>query len=144
MPCARDRGHRGVDVGDAVGELLEAGPGAVEELRDRRVGVSGASSWRRGVGVADRQHRLADALGLVDLFVHDLEAEVLGVEGHGLVEIGDGDADMVDRRDQVGWQHRSIVAGSAASGHRLTASSGVRFSTAAALIAWFRRSAAAG
>ena len=58
----------------------------------------------RVVAVADGEHRLADALLLVGLLVHRLHAEGLGVEGDRLVQVGDGDADVVDRGEQLAGQ----------------------------------------
>ena len=55
----------------------------------------------RGLAVADRQHRLAHALLLVDLLVHALHAEVPRVERDRRVEVGHGDTDVVDRGEQV-------------------------------------------
>ncbi len=67
-------------------------------------GVSGASSWIRVSPFADGQHRLADALLLVGLLVHRLHAEGLGVERDRLVQVGDGDAHVVDGGEQLGGQ----------------------------------------
>ena len=52
-------------------------------------------------GVADRDHRLAHALVLVGLLVPHLHAERVGVERDRLVEVGHGDADVVDAHEQV-------------------------------------------
>ena len=52
-------------------------------------------------GVADRDHRLAHALLLVGLLVGDVHAEGVAVVGDGLVQVGHGDADVVDRGEQV-------------------------------------------
>ena len=62
---------------------------------------SGASNWIDGPGVADRQHRLADALLLVDLLVRDRHAEDVRVVPDGLVEVGHRDADVVDGFEQT-------------------------------------------
>ncbi len=86
---------------DPVGDLLDAGAGAVEELRDRGVGGERREQLDARAGVADRDHRLADALLLVGLLVHDLHAEGVAVERDRLVEVGHGDADVVDGREQV-------------------------------------------
>ena len=64
-------------------------------------GVSGASSWMQEPGVADPDHRLADALLLVDLLVEDLHAVGVAVERHRLVEVGHRDADVVDGGEEV-------------------------------------------
>ena len=73
------------------------GPLPVEELRDRRVGRQRRQQLDAArPAVADGEHRLADALLLVDLLVHASQAEGSRVERDGLVEVGDGDADVVD------------------------------------------------
>ena len=68
-----------------------------------------------GSGVADGHHRLADALLLVGLLVLDLHPEGVLVERDRLVEVGYGDADVVDAGEQVGGEvqgsgHGGILA----------------------------------
>ena len=46
----------------------------------------------------DGHHRLADPLLLVGLLVDDLHAELLAVHRDRDVEVGDGDAHVVDGR----------------------------------------------
>ena len=91
-----------LDVDHAVGHLLDARPVAVEELADRRVraaaGRAAGSRSCRPAAVARRQHGFAHPLLLVDLGVRGLEAEGFAVPGDRLVEVGDRDADVVDRR----------------------------------------------
>ena len=84
-------------------------------------GVSGASSWMHEPGVADGDHRLADALLLVGLLVHRLHAEGVAVEGDRLVEVGHGDADVVDGGEEMrGEGHAAMLAGAPrARGHGL-------------------------
>ena len=63
-----------------------------------------------------RDHRLAHALLLVGLLVGHVHAEGVAVEGDRLVEVGHGDADVVDGGEQVlgevqGAVMADIVAG---------------------------------
>ena len=97
---AEDR-RDGLDVGDPEGELLEAGARALEELRDGRALRQRGQQLDAGAGVADGDHRLAHPLLLVGLLVHHGHAVGVAVEGHRHVEVGHGDADVVDRREQV-------------------------------------------
>ena len=103
---AQRRAH-GVDVGDAVGELLDAGAAAVEELRDRRLGGERREQLDARAGVADAHHRLAHALLLVGLLVQQRHAVRLLVERDGRVEVGHGDADVVDVGEEVRREWRS-------------------------------------
>src|SRR3954471_24977583 len=69
----RDR----VDVADPVGELLDAGAALGQEARDRGVGREWGEQLDRRAAVSYREHRLADALVLVDLLMRDRHAERL-------------------------------------------------------------------
>src|SRR5919202_540780 len=100
-----------LDVGHPEGQLLQARAGAADELGDRRLGGQRREQLDAGLAVADGEHRLADALLLVHLLVHRVDAEGLGVEGQGLVEIRDGDAHVVDRGEQLGRQAGARVGG---------------------------------
>ena len=87
-------------------------------------GVSGASSWMQEPGVADRDHRLAHALLLVGLLVHRLHAEGVAVERDRLVEVGHGDAHVVDGREEVAREgvrqaHAVIVLRAGTRSHAL-------------------------
>jgi len=89
------------------GHLLDARSALVQELRDRR-------------GVIDRRHQLdlrgagqttghgdhcfADSLVVVDFLMHQDHAEGVVIPGDGCVEVGDCDADVIDRRHQRGGQ----------------------------------------
>src|SRR6266550_120473 len=95
-----------VDVVDGVRELLDAGPAALEERRDRRVGVQRCEQLDLRLAVADRQHRLAHALLLVDLLGHRAQPEYVAVERDRLVEVRHRDADVVEPAEQ----HPVIVA----------------------------------
>src|SRR6478736_514012 len=89
-----------LDVLHAVRDLLDARATAVEELRDRRLRGDRGEELHARARVAYRHHRLADPLLLVDLLVDEPHTEHPLVEGLRLVEVRDGDADMVDRREQ--------------------------------------------
>ena len=82
------------DVVDPKSHLLNAGARSVKEFRDGRLG--GERCQKLKEGVTNRQHGLSNALLLVDLLVHDLQAEGLAIKGHGLVEVRNGDANVVD------------------------------------------------
>ncbi len=106
----------GVDVVDAVGKLLKTGPGPVEEPSDRRVGMQWGEQLDLGAGrvAADPEHRLVNSHLPVDFLVHDLHAEGAGVPRDGLVDVCDGDADMIDGREQsshVGQARRQDQSG---------------------------------
>jgi hypothetical protein len=58
------------------------------------------------VGAVDPQHRLPDALLLVDLAVHHLKAVSAPIELDTRVEIPAGDADVVDASDHVRLRER--------------------------------------
>ena len=73
-------------------------------------GSSGASSWMQEPESPTADHRLADALLLVGLLVDGLHAEGVAVEGDRLVEVGHGDADVVDGGEQVRGQVESWQA----------------------------------
>src|SRR6478735_307870 len=64
-----------LDVLDAVGDLLDAGATAVEELRDRRLRCERGEELHARARVAHRHHRLADALLLVDFLVQEPHTE---------------------------------------------------------------------
>ena len=117
---AQPLGQR-VDVADPVGQLLQAGAALVEELGDRRRLVERGHQLDLGAahrGAAHRQHRLADALLLVDLLVQHDHAEVVVVPLDGGVQVGDRDADVVDCRHQGGGQNRAGI--DLLGGHNVT------------------------
>src|SRR5262245_5600132 len=64
-----------VDVGDRVGDLLDALASALKEPPDRRIVAQWGKELDSGVRVSDREHCLSDALLLVDLGVHRTKAE---------------------------------------------------------------------
>ena len=67
----------GLDVVDAIGDLLDTRAGPIQELRDGRRLRQGGQQLNAGAGVTDREHGLAHALPLVHLrkedggFTHD-------------------------------------------------------------------------
>ena len=73
-----------------------------EEMRTKAV-TELEEKLDAAAGVADREHRLAYALLLVDLLVDRVQAERRGVHLEGVVEIGYGNAYVVDREQQVAW-----------------------------------------
>ena len=77
------RCRHGVDVVHPVAHLLDAGARLGQELADGRVVLQGGQQLDAAARVAHRQHGLAHALLLVDLLVHRVEVEVLGVELEG-------------------------------------------------------------
>ena len=87
-------GRGSLDVVDAEGHLLDPRAGAIEELGDGRLGGQGRQELQ--IRVADGQHGFADALLLVDLFMHHLQTEGPAIEGDGLVEVRNSDANVVD------------------------------------------------
>src|SRR5512139_1595196 len=103
--------HPDTVPGDAVGLLLDVAVGAErdvvhalavlgQELGDGRVVANRFDQLQIGrsavAGVVDLQHRLADALLLVDLLVDVGEAVRPAVELDGRVQVMAGDADVVD------------------------------------------------
>src|SRR5690606_36333516 len=107
---AQDGAH-GVDVGDPVGELLQARAGAGEELGDGRLVVEGSEQLDERSRLADRDHGLPDALLLVGLAVRDLHAEDVAVERDRLVQVRYGDTDVVDGGEEVGGDLQRCVHG---------------------------------
>ena len=121
MPCSRSRSLRRVEVADPIRQLLDAGPALVEEFRDRRRLVDrGHQLDLRAAdrGAAHRQHRLANALIVVDFLVQHDHAEVVVIPRDRRVEVGDRDADMVDRRHQRGGEYSTGV--NLIGGHHVT------------------------
>ena len=93
----------GVEVADperpSAGCPVRACRETSRSSRTRRSGPStGSARCRRGA--AHRQHRLADALIVVDFLVHQDHAEVVVVPRDRGVQVGDRDADVIDRRHQ--------------------------------------------
>ncbi len=111
----------GLQVADPVSQLLDAGTALVEELRDRRRVVERSHQLDLRAadrGTAHRQHRLADALIVVDLFVQDDHAEVVVIPRDRRIQVGDRDADVVDCRHQSGAEYSTGV--NLIGGHHIT------------------------
>ena len=66
-------------------------------------GVQGCEQLHAGPGVADGHHRLAHALLLVGLLVHQPHAVRVAVERDRGVEVGHGDAHVVDGGEEGTW-----------------------------------------
>ena len=94
-----------------MGQVLQAGAGAADELRDRRLRGQRGQQLDAGLAVPDGEHRLVDALLLVDLLVHRGDAEGQLVEGDRLPEVGHRDAHVVDGGEQVRGQAGVRVVG---------------------------------
>src|SRR4051794_2246082 len=94
------------DIGDPVGDVVHAGSALGQELADRRVVAERREELDSPV--ADPQRRGFDTLVGDGLAMLDLRPENPLVSGHGLVEILDRDAEMVDspglhRGDSIGY-----------------------------------------
>src|SRR5699024_9751589 len=94
-PVTQLRGY-GFDIGNPVCQLLDSLSVAVKEFGDRRIRRERCQQLNAGVGVADRQHCFADSLVFVDFLVHAVQVEGARVELKRLVQIGDGDTDVID------------------------------------------------
>jgi hypothetical protein len=91
-----------VHVAHPVREMLQPRTGTAEEPRDRRAVVQRGEQLDLGApgpGVGGGEHRLGDALALVDLAVHQDEPEHVGVEADRRVEVTHRDAHVVERDD---------------------------------------------
>src|SRR6186997_1727786 len=102
---AREVGERRADVFDLVRDVMHAGPAVRQETADGRV-VAGRCEQLDAVR-ADEDGGGLDALLLHALAVLDRRAEQLRVRGDRLVEIGHGEAEMMDPPDA----HAAIVLG---------------------------------
>ena len=108
MPVFAQSIRQRVEIADAVGELLQAGAALVDELGDRRVLVQRRHQLHLGASLgsaAHGQHRFANALIVVDLFVEHDHAEVVVIPLDRDVEVGYRDADVVDGCHQGAREH---------------------------------------
>src|SRR5690625_63290 len=87
---------RFMDVGDRISKLLKPGAVLVEEFRDRGLRRGGRQQLNLRGAVADGDHRFAYALFRVLLDMYACRAQDVFVEAHGVVEVADGDADVVN------------------------------------------------
>src|SRR5579885_618079 len=88
----------GSDIRDAVGHMVEAGAALGQELADGAIVQDGREQL--DPPVAALQHRYLRALILQGGAEADREAEDAGIEGQGLVQVGRGDADVIDVREE--------------------------------------------
>ena len=88
------RGERGVDVGHAVGDVVQPRAAAGQEAAHGRV----RREWPQelDVPVADLEQHGLDALLVDDLAVLERQPVGLLVQRDRRVEVGDGDADVID------------------------------------------------
>ena len=84
----------GMHVVDLVGDMVHPGPPLREEPPDRRVFPE--SRQELDPALADADRRRLDPLGLDTLAMLHASAEQALVRRHGLVEVADCDADVVD------------------------------------------------
>jgi len=86
--------ERGVEIGDPETEMMDSGPVALEELRDRGAGLGRGEQL--DLGRAEPQGNYSGAVGI---FLRTRrEAEDIAVERESLVEVGYSDADMGQAR----------------------------------------------
>lgn len=86
--------ERGIEVGDAVADVVDPGAAAAEELSDGTVRIArGEELHRRAAeGKPDDRGPVGGFPGA------GFDAQDVAVEGQGGVEVRDGDADVRDRR----------------------------------------------
>src|SRR4051794_18548049 len=115
------RVERSVDVGDAVGDVVQPRPAGREEATDGAVGLQRPQQLH--VAVADVEQDRLDALGLDDLAVGELQAVRLLVQRDRGVEVLDGDPDVVDVGEHAAPEssRRGLRAGAAAGAAPLAA-----------------------
>ena len=91
--------ERGADVVDLVGDVVDAGAALGEEAADR--GVVPGRREQLEPGIADEDGGRLDALVGDELTVLDDATEQALVRRDALVEVGDGDADVMDPPDST-------------------------------------------
>ncbi len=101
--CARELGERSADVRHLVGDVVHPGAALREEAPDGR--VLSERCEQLDTALADADRRRLDALLVDPRAVLDAAAEQPLVRPHRLVEVLDGDADVVDAADL----HTAIV-----------------------------------
>ena len=87
--------ERRVDVVDPVGDVVQPRALALEELADRGLGPERAQQL--DVAVADVEQNRLDPLLVDRLAVGERHPEAALVERERGVEVGDGDADVIDQ-----------------------------------------------
>src|SRR4051794_22669431 len=100
-----------LDVGDAVGDVVQPRPAAGEEAADRRVGLQ--RRQQLDVAGTDVEQDRLDALLLDDLAMRERHAVGPLVQRDGGVEVVDGDADVVDLGEHAAPESRWPRPGSA-------------------------------
>src|SRR5882757_2975276 len=91
-----------VDVGDGIGQLLNAGPAALQKGADRGIRAERGEQLQLALPGADGQHCLPYALLLVALLVHHVQVEHAGIELERGIEVGHRYPDVVDPAEQPG------------------------------------------
>ena len=89
-PAARQAVEGGVEIGDAVADVVDAGTTALEKLRDRT--VRGERSEQLDLRLPERQRHDGRAVGLLGGMRG--EAEHIPIERERRVDVGHGDSDM--------------------------------------------------
>jgi hypothetical protein len=87
---------RGLDIGDRVRHLLYAGSTSLKETANRGVWRERSKELDPGSGIAHGEHRLANALLLIDLLVGHRQAKRADVEVDGVFEIANRDPNVID------------------------------------------------
>ena len=124
--------ERGGDVVDLVRDVMHAGAARSEELADRRVVAEGGQQL--DAAVADPHRRRLDAVLVDTRAMLEPAAEQALVRLHRLVEVDDGDADVVDPAGLHGFDASRCVDDSVRQ--RSTAKGGgMRFISPAGLVA---------
>ena len=108
MPASGQLLERGVDVVDAVGDVVETGALALEELADRRVGPERAQEL--DVAVADVEQDGLDALLLDRLAVGERHRHRALVERQRGVEVVGGNADVIDQAEHPARVYLGLVS----------------------------------
>ena len=117
MPASRELGERGVDVVDAVGDVVEARALALEELADRRVRPERAQEL--DVAVADVEQDRLDALLLDRLAVRERHRHRALIERQRRVQVVGGDADVIDQAEHPAPSVFGALEASLAGGSRV-------------------------
>src|SRR2546428_14114225 len=102
-----ERVEFGVHVGSLEADGVEALALALQETADGGVGASRFEQLDLALG--DGEERGFDALVFDRVLSMNVEAEGVAVEGEGVVEGVDGDADVVDLLDHEGGSRASTV-----------------------------------
>src|SRR3954452_14244269 len=99
-------GEGRLDVGDAIGDVVQPRPAAGEETADRRVGLARQRPQQLDVAGPDVEQDRLDTLLLDDLAMRERHAVRPLVQRDGGVEVVDGDADVVDLGEHAAPESR--------------------------------------